>query len=259
MRRISLDGDDLGSVRTINAHHVFHQLPDGALAWLAVDERSWVDPDTGESIVVAGDDLDEVAPDGTTRTVWSTWNDLPVVKNDGWDDGFYPGAQDWTHANAIFYDATTDHYLVGLGDADSVVEIERSTGKMLRAFGAYGWPAWKDEGFHHPHDPNWSSDGTLMLVSTDPTTGLTTGNEYKVDAATEQLVLLGKHGADLNVHGFGLGQFRRLANGNLLLNFGSGGTVAELTPDDVVVWRMDISAGGWLGQVALIDDLYAGK
>ena len=159
LRTVSLEGDNIQQRPAPLSHHVFTQLPDGTVAYPAVEIRDWLDPDTGEWVQVIGDTIVEMAANGDQRTVFSAWDWKPVQKHDHWTSSFYGDAHDWTHANALQY--IEDHnYPIPLPDA----RVDRSSGAVVLRSPQRGWIV--DGDFDHPHAA-WSDDGLLRLTHED--------------------------------------------------------------------------------------------
>lgn len=245
-------GEGTVDTRTEGGHHTFAYLPDGTIAFPSIDVRTWLDPDDNEEVSVVGDRILEVAPDGTVTELWSIWDHEEPVKHGEWDSGFYGSVgKDWTHANALNYNAERDTYLLSLGHLDTIYEIDRSTGEVLLRL----TPDSVADGstvYNFQHDPNWSDDGTLMLLSY-PEGQPATAIEYSVssDGTMEEVwsYQRDKSGTTL------LGQARRLPNGNTFINFGGIGEIREVTPAGEVVWQMNASLGSWFGNSVLLDTL----
>lgn len=268
VQRWSLEDEVLDTRPTPGAHHVFVELPDGGLAYPAIDVRSWHDPDVDADIPVVGDDLIELHTDGTTRVVWSSWDgDFPVEKSQEWESNFYPQGKDWTHANSLYYYADTDTYLLSLGHLETIVEISRSTGKATRSFGKDGTYKFGPDAieFWLQHDAHWiDAAHTQLLVfatlanpdPTQPPPPAPSGAiEYSVDDAKHEINTVWNYGIepDLGIDSLALGQADRLSNGNTFVNWGEKGIIREVTPDGTVAWELTIASGSFFGQVYLVD------
>ena len=247
VHRIDLAGQTLETIRTEGGHHVFAPLPDGGVAFPSVDTRAWVDPKTGEALQVVGDRILEVAPDGTVREVFTIWDHEEPVRTDAWDDAFYAFGVDWSHANALSYHPGRDSYLLSLGHLEVIYEIDRSSGDVLQRFSAD--QVISGSGWTFQHDPNWTEDETLLLVSHEE--GSTWAREYTVDSGLQEV--WSQPGIE---SGF-LGQTRRLSNGNTLINYGGKGVIREVTPDGEIVWEIEAALGSWFGNVVLADALFS--
>ena len=226
---------------------------------------------------MVGDEIVEVAPDGTVTHVFSVWDYLAPTdeRSDLWNADFYPQGYDWTHGNALVYDEVHpltggEAYTFSFGGLDLFLVVDRASGEVLYEFsglGGYGTEdAWTvAEGstpFSFQHDTNWSAgDGNVLMVTTNNYDDgqWTLGIEYELDEATRTLREVWSYGLGEGLQAFALGQCRRLANGNTWISWGSGGIVREVTPAGEVVWEMAAPAGTFFGQIHYISDLYTGE
>lgn len=53
-----------------------------------------------------------------------------------------------------------------------------------------------------------------------------------------------------------MGDVHRFESGNTLVTFSYSGQVHEVSPDGEVVWKVSTSAGGALGYLVPVEDLY---
>lgn len=253
VNRLLLGGAVTESIRTDSAHHTFLELPDGTLAYLAVDIR-----ETAEYGTVVGDRVLELRPDGTITQVFSAWDHFSVVVHDNWNSTYYPQGHDWTHANALYYDRQTDTYLVSFRNINSFVEVERATGRLLRKFGGQNSDYRIDgEGFRYQHGVYWTEDGNLLMTSSDDHgDGLETrAVEYTVDSETRALEQVWAYGAGMGIHARALGEAHRMRNGNTLINFGTAGLLREVSPDGTVLWEVQLDGEDFFGRTQLIEDI----
>ena len=252
VQAVGWDGVPGAALRTPGAHHTFTLLPDGTVAFLAVDIRDWTDPATGTTEPVVGDALWEVAPDGTLRQVFTIWDHAEPAVHSGWDSGFYPEGRDWTHGNGVSYSAARDSYLISLGNIDTVYEIDRTTGAVKMKIDPVSWSV---EGpvFGFPHAPSWTPEGTLLLFSYQ---GMTAGAiEYAVDAEARTREAVWWRQRDGITITF-MGSARRLAGGNTLISYGAFGLLEEVTPAGAVVMYMRSGLGEWFGAADVVDGGY---
>lgn len=253
--RTSWTGEELDSTVTEQGHHAFAELPDGTLAWTAVDVRDWYDPDLGHTVKVTGDRIVELAPGGEPTTVWSTWDALEPRKHGRWNDEFYPGMHDWTHANGLRWHEATDSWVVSLGNIDTVVQVSRAEGAAVRVMGADGMPVIEAPPFTFQHDAHLTEAGTLLLFATRPDQS-SGAAEFTIDDEAGVLRQVWSHGYEDRIRAMSLGQALRYDDGNTLVNFGGAGLLREVTPDGDVVWEAHTDSGTWFAQVHPFDDFY---
>lgn len=260
IRRITMGGDVVREVATPLGHHMFAQLPDGTLAYNALDPRLATDPDTLEVEWIVGDAIGEVSPDGTVSSVFSVWDWLTVTSDPVLGQpSMYPQGKDWTHGNAVKYDATTGHYLLSLAHTDTVIDIDRASGVPAQMYGTVGMPVASDSlAFNYQHDPSFTEEGNLLVFTTDNLLMASGAIEYEI--VDGELHEVWSHGMDGDVYAPMLGQATRLASGNTMVNYGGGAQMEEVRPDGTVVWRARPDGqGAVFAQMRLVDDLYAGR
>lgn len=136
-------------------HHAFVEMPSGNLLTLSVETRviedypsSSTDRDAPpEAALVVGDVVTEITREGQVVRAIPLLDILdPRRVGHGSFDSFwqadFPGSYDWSHANAVVYDASSDAYVVSCRHQDAVFKIRRETGALVWILGD---PAnWKE-------------------------------------------------------------------------------------------------------------------
>ena len=252
---MGFDGEVKTEFSTPLGHHSYAWLPDGRLAYLAIDVR-----ETEEFGAVVGDKIVVTDNEGTSTVVYSTWEDdhVPLKENDSWDSNFYPQGFDWTHANYLSYSETRDSFTISFAHVDAVFEVDASTGEHLHSIGQLGTHSVDEGLLGRPHAAEWTDDGTLMVFTTPLGTRESRGVEISFDDENLTTDVVWSYGAGLDYHTIIMGAVRHLPNGNTLMNFGSKGVLEELTPESEVVWRAYTATGQFPGHVEFVDSLYKG-
>lgn len=210
--------------------------------------------------------LIELSATGSSRTIWSC--------REHFGQGFN------CYSNTVNWTAQTNTVFLSFPEPGTVVEVDRETGELVGQYGnapgswAFAPPvssppdAW---GFGFQHFPNYSPSGTLMLSShmpgyeetSNPVANQHAFLEFAVDRDTQTLTEVWRYTEGPEwAHAKGMAV--RLANGNTLANYGTGGVVREITPDKDTVFyvKFDTPTGSdfynkMVGNSILIDDLYA--
>lgn len=248
--------------RTLDAplsHHMFAQGPGGRIAFLAIDVRPWTDPDSGETMQLVGDKVQEIRDGGEIVTLFDTWDHVDPVPDPNWDSHFYPQGKDWTHANGINWDPDRGSYLVSFGNVRIVFEIDAETGDVIRQLGGRGGYQFTPDStrFLHQHDPRYLDDHTLIVALSK---GGGTGSgaaEYTIDDDRRNLTEIWQYGLDGDLRTQSLGQGIPLENGDVLVSYGGTGVIQEVTPAGDVVWELKTAFGSAFGNVEMFDDFYA--
>ncbi len=220
-------------------HHTFVELPDGNIAW-------------GSQYHGGEESLVERGPKDADETIlWTCADDWPSSGR--------------CESNGLFYRASTDSFLYSFYTNNSIVEVDRATGRSQWWAGEV-----RDDGtgrqydfdpstsqFSWQHGVSYTGSGTL-LVSTEGRAGAsyhTFVREYTVDHA---------NGLLRNVWSFDSGVFAstngdawRLSNGNTLHVLGAAGMIMEADPEGDVVWFVDYHAQKLLGRGEFIEDLWS--
>jgi hypothetical protein len=147
-------------------------LPNGNYLALSLAFEDHVYPDPLGAQHVAGDVIVEFTREG--EVVW-TWNAfehmdplrlretpdaLPIIDPDTGEESL-----DWTHANGLVNEPSTDTVLISFRHQDWILRIDRATGDIVWKLGDEGdfTLAEGDRWFYHPHSPQWQPDGSLLL------------------------------------------------------------------------------------------------
>ncbi len=233
---------------SIPAHtHDFVEHQDGTLAAL----RYVVDVVDGESVV--GNQLVEVAPDGSERVVWSAFDEFDprALPQQAADSG-------WTHANALDYLPEDDTYLVSLHSFRTIGKIRRSTGELLWAFGGrvntftFGHPA---EQMRRSHQFQWLDGGLLAFDNGDVDRRHSCVSEFRIDEAAQTAERVWSYQQEPTQYLPALGDVHRLADGSTLVVWSMLGQIERVDPAGNVLWSMSAPLGSGLGYVSLVESL----
>lgn len=265
VQRLSLDGETQVLTRNLLGHHDVAELPDGDLAWPALDIRDGeID---GEEALIAGDLIYE-APEGATDA------DTPTTRFSFWDDYRDPwlvcihmnieiygtGALDWTHGNSLIYEPDSDSFYMMTRNLDALHKIDRQTGEIQWQLGGlYSdfTPTTSAATWSHGHVSDvW--DGGMILFDNgyhyEPQQSRILEIAWDEDAKTYEETWSFQEGDDLFVPL--LGDARRLPNGNVLASWTSAGMLTEITRDGAVVWRLEGAVGNAFGRIHYMSSLY---
>jgi len=238
LRRMSLDRSYEEEIAISGLGSTFAETDQGSIVF--DDYSSW--PETH---------LVELQSDGTRREIWTC---------DAWMHQYagHPYACD---PNETVWVAETDTVLWSMWATDTVVEIQRESGELLRQFGEYS-EAWTFEdpeiGFDMQHYPHFTADGTLLVSTHVPGSyGQQRAREYRLDEASQTLVEVWSYGHEVPHYAIYAGEALRLDNGNTLINYGSSGALREVTPDKRTTWELAWPSTYLLGHMSLVEDLYA--
>jgi len=197
--------DDSIPVETDAIHHEIHEMPSGNLLALSAELRELDDYPTSEEdadaptakSTVVGDVVVEFDRDGSKLLELQTLDILDPYRigyaslNGGYWKAPYSEVtedelRDWSHTNAVFYDADDDAFILSARRQDAVYKVTRD-GELVWILGNHdNWrDPWKSkllkpvgevQWFYHQHAPKVTPSGTILLFDngtygTSPFTG----------------------------------------------------------------------------------------
>ncbi len=240
--RVRYDGVELATHDIPYRHHDFVELPDGTLAALTDDSR------TVEGADVRGDQLVELAPDGSQRTVYSVWS----------DHDFSPGDADWTgpggiigwpHANYVEYRPDKDAYNVSFLHLDGIAHIDRASGQQRWFLGGDDSTLTDAQGdaafFDGQHGLEQLDDSMLVFVNGAGDTE-SRAVEVSLDPDSGRAETVWSYWPDPSLGSPVLGDVHRFDDGNTLVTFSFAGEVHEVSSEGQVLWKLSSELGGAL-------------
>lgn len=304
-----------GTASTIQ-HHDFTRLANGNILMLVEDKKTAVEaiaagriPSTVEGSEVHPDGLVEIKPAGKTGAEivweWHVWDhliqDIDREKANYGDVVAHPervdinynvtagqrANPDWTHFNAIDYNADLDQVMVSLRNFSEIWIIDHGTttkeaagrtggrrgkgGDLLYRWGnarVYRAGTEQDQRLYGQHNAHWIPKGLpgaghILIYNngdTRPGSKYSSVEETELPAANGQYTLGAnkKFGPDRPVWSYSapnptdfysvnISGAQRLPNGNTLICAGAPGIVFEITPQKKVVWQYNLPGFGGRG------------
>jgi hypothetical protein len=248
--RVALDGTEVSSVPIPFLAHDFVEHPDGTLGALAIEYRDF------QGTAIAGNKIVEVAPDGTQRTVWTSWDcfDPAAITGDDLQQG-------WTFANALDYDAAANVYYVGMRNFSSIARINRQTRACEWVLGlgaptltfAPGAPR-----FLHQHQFQVRGNHVLVMDNDGAPGNASRILEYELDLVARTATSVGSYTSNPSVYTFVFGEPLRFDDGTTFINWGAAGQMERLDPSGMSTWKLNTNVGYAFGFHTLVDSLYTG-
>jgi len=301
---------------TATQHHDFTRLPNGNVLMVVKEKKTSAEaiaagriPSTAEGTEVQPDSLIEIKPMGKTggEVVWEwhLWDhliqDADKDKANFGDVGAHPervdinynvvagqrANPDWTHFNAVAYNAELDQIVVSLRNFSEIWILDHGTttreagghtggkrgkgGDLLYRWGnprVYRAGTTQDQRLYGQHNVHWIPSGLegaghLLIFNNGDTRP---GSKY---SSVEEIVLPDANGryslgADkkyrpdgsvwsysapnpTDFYSVNISGVQRLPNGNTLVCAGAPGIVFEVTPQKKVVWQYNLPTFGARG------------
>jgi len=249
--RVKLDGSEETTIPVPLLAHDFVEHQDGTIGTIVVEYGDQVDEETGEYI--RGDQIVEVAPDGTQSVIWSAWDCFDP-------EDFVLDSTGWTFANALDYDAEEQAYYLGTRNLSSIIKIDRQTGECLWVMGGdastFTFGSGSEQ-FLHQHQFEVRDDTILVFDNEGAAGTVSRAIEYTYDEQTQQMDQIWSYTADPALYTFVLGDVARLEDEQTLVTWSVLGQIDRATTDGDVVWQANTAMGAAFGFNTVLDSLYA--
>ncbi|MFZ5480997.1 MAG: aryl-sulfate sulfotransferase [Myxococcota bacterium] len=237
--RIAMTGETVSETVVPYAHHELGQAPDIDFAVLqAVSQEA-----DGE--LVAGDQIVEVAADGTQRVVWNAFDCMGTPEHHGaWDADTAPvEGRDWTHANGLTWCEEDDSWLVSFYWLNEVRRLRRGgCEEVWELDGDDGgdFTLGEDAVFGPQHGPACTPDGVVLLdnhrFGGDETRALAL--DLDTDAMTADVRWSVQHPEQASTPL--LGATVPLPDGSTVVGWGGIGDVGVVSADGELVWQVTL-------------------
>ena len=225
-------------------HHEIQQLADGRILMLTWVFDDFLEPFTGSIVRLEGDAI-EIHDQATGRVDWR-WNIFDHIDPLDWmvpeigTPGLSFGGQDWSHANAVEWDAGRGVFWLSLRHLDCLLGIDYPSGEIRYRIGRQRF-AEAPQLMSHQHAPEVQPDGTILLFDN--------GNSYPTpesrvtlidfDETSGQAQIVWEWRDDPAFYDFALGDADRLPNGNILVTAGISRRVIEVVPESgTIAWDL---------------------
>ncbi|MBX2800779.1 MAG: aryl-sulfate sulfotransferase [Myxococcales bacterium] len=227
--RLDWEGNELATHDVDYLVHDFVELDDGTIVSLAA-----LFQDDGEGNELEGNKLVSVAPDGTATDIWNTW--------DCFDPKTHPNLNDarpdeWTHANAMDYDAERDAFVLGFLNCNMVAHVDRQTGECDWSLGGPGGSVTIDGSrFRRQHQFHWTGDSFLVFDNQGAGEDNSRVIEYDFDPDAQTATMVNSF---LGPRSPILGDVYRFDDGDTQVVWSVARQVQRLDSNGDEVWRLD--------------------
>ncbi len=249
--RLSLSGEEIARYPTPYGRHAFLELPNGDIAYIASDSEVW----NGQNVV--GDQIVALSPDGSSRVLWDSFNDLTPVPAPNWSGSTNPLGADWTHCNGLAYDPDTNAFLISSYYLHSIYKIDAANGDILWQLGGTGsdFTFPDDPGFGPQHSPQFTSDGVL-LFDNDQAGTISRVVRYALDANAGVATRSADYPNPAGGWSATLAYADTLPGGDIASTWAERGEAIVFDPDGAVAWHAQMDTGGMMFGMDVFDSFY---
>lgn len=246
IRRFSLDGSLDDHVLVNGMHHDFVELADGTLAAIVYSYK-----DIGHGMLMLGDRIVEVAPDGIETVIWDVWDWIDSAES---DEGLV--GNNWSHANALDFDEETQQYTVSLLGLRALARIDRATGELVWLMGTsqsdFAWPDGETTILERSHQFEFVDGGLLAFENGVASDRSSRAVEVAFDPDERLVEEVWSYTPDPALYTCCLGDVERLPSGDTVVDFSTNGTIIQVDPGGTEVWRLSGEVGTAFGYMQRI-------
>lgn len=234
-------------------------LPEGGFGYIRKDIVPWAD---GKLL---SDAIAEVAPDGTTRTVFDPLDTLtPVQLCEHWnltvagdpDTPYF----DWTHANSLILSEDGTAWYMMARYLDAVFKVDRASGQVLWTLGGlasdFTFEGGPVNAFSHAHMSVFDEHRALVFDNADhEVPQVSRALEYAIDPDARTVTLVRQVPEPDGTYVAALGDVKDAADGGLLISWTMAGRITEVDAAGATRWQLDMPLGTATGRVTRLDTL----
>ncbi|NQY66481.1 MAG: aryl-sulfate sulfotransferase [Flavobacteriales bacterium] len=234
--------------------HEFEIMPNGNALILIYDDQivdmSAIVTGGQANATVKGIVIQEI--DSLTKNVvweWKSWDHFAITDND--EDDLTMNQVNPFHTNSIEYN--NGNVYLSSKRLDEITKIDHATGNILWRMGGgqmnqftlIGDTAW----FCDNHDARVLPNGNITIFDNGTCHELSFAKEYEIDENAMTATLVWSYAHPEGMYSGNRGNAQRLSNGNTLISWGGGGTIAddaanvsEVESDGTLVYEMVIDS-----------------
>jgi hypothetical protein len=244
--RVSLDGAERTETALPYMDHDMTELPDGTIAAIVLSGS--------DEMAGTADTIQELAPDGGTTEIWSAWDDEALTPY------YNADAANWTHANALDYDAAEDVYYISSKELGTITKVDRKTGASLWHLNGLANEFEMLDGTElilMQHQFQMLETGVVVFDNGPMDRGYSRAAELTLDttAMTATEAWSFRHTPDLQV--MAKGDVERFEDGSTQITWSTQGEIQNVAEDGSIDWQLNTELGYAITFVQHVNSLYA--
>lgn len=249
------DGVERGRLAFPRSHTDFAALPDGGVAMLGWDLRSYGDRNMlGDTILLrpAGS-----GPEAEPVVLWSVFDIFePDLGRDYHTSTMFEveDVEDWSHVNSIWYEAADDAFYVTISHLNALARVDRATGHtdwVVVEGRQSDFATVEPHIIDAPHSVQPTDDGLLVFNRTSASSAETCSgsDELGLDWEGSSVSRLWEWRGDSCMQVGFLGNSQRIPTGLTLTSWSVLGVLDEVDREGVSDWRLSLGLGAAFGFV----------
>ena len=243
--QVDLDGREVYRWTGTDAHHDIDELADGRLGFISADPFESEPGYTrmGDAIRILNHERTAIEWEWRARDhiVLSDANELDL------QDNLLGLGHDWTHANALTFNADASKVIVNLRNLNRIYQIDvatKQTDWIMGEGGDFGAGIWD-----HSHDPEFLDEHHVLIMDNGmrrPEPQFSRVIEVEFDPAAKTSAVVWEYRETPDFYNFALGSVHRQDNGNVFITDGTNGRLLEVTREKQKVWELKVEKYFWV-------------
>ncbi len=209
-------------------------------------------PSLPDSIPWQGDTFLEMDDNGNEIWSWNTFDYYDLNEYNPYYVETYTGSyeMDWTHSNSVSYDINSGSVFISVRNLSRISKINYDTKNLVWNLGNTDYMNEiyfeEDLNFSQQHSVQVLDNGNLLFFDNHRYLNpeLSRCLEIDVNETDNSIEVIWEYILPQNLFTGSRGECDRLENGNTLITAGRTGNTIEVTPDNEIVWQIEVSNMG---------------
>ena len=210
-------------------------------------------PNLPDEIPWQGDIFREIDMDGNEIWSWNTFDYYDLTEYNPYYVEIYNGnlEMDWTHSNSVFFDENSESVFVSVRNLSRITKIDYASKDLIWNMGETDFMNEiyfeEDLNFSQQHSVQVLDNGNLLFFDNHRylIPELSRCLEISYDESDYSVEIIWEHVLPEDLFSGSRGECDRLDNGNTLITAGRTGHTLEVTPENDVVWQLEVNNMGF--------------
>ena len=199
-----------------------------------------------------GDIFREFDQDGNEIWSWNTFDYYSLTEYNPYYVEIYNGSHemDWTHSNSVFFDENSESVFVSVRNLSRITKIDYASKDLIWNMGQTDFMNEiyfeEDLNFSQQHSVQVLDNGNLLFFDNHRylSPELSRCLEISYDESDYSVEIVWEHVLPAELFTGSRGECDRLDNGNTLITAGRTGNTLEVTPNNEIVWELEVENMG---------------
>jgi len=200
-----------------------------------------------------GDIFREINKNGNEIWSWNTFDYYDLTEYNPYYVEIYTGSleMDWTHSNSVFFDENSGSIFVSVRNLSRITKIDYASKNLIWNMGETDFMNEiyfnQDLNFSQQHSVQVLDNGNLLFFDNHRylSPELSRCIEVSYDESNYSAEIVWEHELPIELFTGSRGECDRLENGNTLITAGRTGSTLEVTPENEIVWQLEVANMGF--------------